>query len=65
MLNTRRTDKDGISVLPLHQAVVRDPAERDLCERQAVLLHDRLKRRQRLEVGLVPVAVAVALLAVY
>ena len=61
VLQARGPDDDRIAMLALEQAVVRDPAERDLCERQAVLLHDRLERRQRLEVGLVPVAGAVVL----
>ena len=61
VLRARRPDEDCVSVLALHQTVVRDPAERDLRHRQVVLLRDGLDLGQRVEVGLVPVARAVEL----
>ena len=62
MLDTRSTDKDRISVLALHQAVVGNPAEGHLGQREAVLLGNSLDRRERAKVGLVPVAFAVSLI---
>ena len=61
MLNTRGTDEDCVPVLALHQAVVRDPAEGDLRERQVVLLGDLLDLRQCFEVWLVPITLTVVL----
>ena len=51
-----RADNDRVAVLALHEAVVRDPAERDLRHRQAVRLRDLLYRGERVEVRLVPVS---------
>ena len=42
MLHARRPDQDSVPVLPLHQAVVRHPPQRDLSERQVMLLRDDL-----------------------
>lgn len=50
-------------MLAAHERVVRDPAERDLGEREAVLLRDGLDRRERAEVRLLPVPRAVVLRA--
>ena len=61
VIQAGRADDDRVAVLALHQAVVRDPAERDLRHRQVVLLRDGLDLGQRVEVGLVPVARAVEL----
>ena len=61
MLHARCPDEHRVPKLALEQAVVRDPAERDLREREAVLLRDGLDLGQRVEVGLVPVARAVEL----
>lgn len=61
MLRARRPDQHRVPVLALQQAVVRDPAERDLRHRQVVLLRYGLDRGQRAEVGLVPVACTVIL----
>lgn len=60
----RRADDDRVAVLALHEAVVRHPAERDLGHRQLVLLRDDLDARERLEVRVVPVPVAVVLVRV-
>ena len=55
MVQAGRADDDRIAVLALHQAVVRDPAERDLRHRQVVRLRNLLDGRERVEIGLVPV----------
>lgn len=56
MLCAGRTDDDGVAILLLQLTVVRQPAERDLSEREAVLLGDFFDLAKGLEVGLVPVA---------
>ena len=61
MLNTRGTDEDCVPVLALHQAVVRDPSQGDLGERQVVLLGNLLNLGEGAEVRLLPVASAVVL----
>ena len=50
-------------MLAPHQAVVRQPAERDLGERQPVRLRGGLDLRERGKVRVVPVALAVVLWA--
>lgn len=57
VLQGRSADDHRVTMLALEQAVMRDPAERDLRHRQLVLLGDRLDRREGLEVRLVPVPV--------
>ena len=59
MLNTRRADEDCVPVLALHQAMVRDPAERNLSERQVVLLGNLLDLGKGTEVRLVPIPGAI------
>ena len=61
MLHARRPDEHRVPILALEQAVVRDPAERDLGEREAVLLRDGLDLGERVEVRRVPVPLAVRL----
>ena len=61
MLHARRPNKHRVPILALEQAVVRDPAERDLGEGEAVLLRDGLDLRERVEVRRVPVPLAVHL----
>ena len=61
MLHARRPDQNRVPVLPLHQAVVRDPSESDLRESEVVLRRDGLNLIERLEVVLVPVPKAVIL----
>lgn len=58
MLQARRTDDHRIAVLPLEQAVVRHPAQRDLGERQPVLVRRPADERERVEVRLLPVPAA-------
>lgn len=55
MLGARCADEHRVAVLPLHEAVVRNPAERDLRQREPVLLRDLLDGGECLEVRLVPV----------
>ena len=61
MIQARRADEDRVAVRTLQQAVVRDPAERDLREGEPVLLRDDLDLRERIEIRLVPVPDAVRL----
>ena len=61
MLHARRPDEHRVPILALEQAVVRDPAERDLGEREAVLLRDGLDLGECVEVRRVPVPLAVRL----
>ena len=56
MIQTRSTDENGIARLPLHQAVMGDPTQRDLRHRQAGFIRCRFDDFQCLEVVLVPVA---------
>ena len=55
------TDDNRIAVLSLHQAVLGHPTKGDLSDGQIVLLRDHLNRRKSVEVGIVPVPVAVIL----
>lgn len=61
VVQARRANDDRVPVLALHLTVVRQPAERNFAEAQAVLLCDLLDIAERLEVRLVPVPVAVVL----
>ena len=61
MLHAGGPDEHRVPILALEQAVVRDPAERDLREREAVLLRDGLDLGERVEVRRVPVPLAVRL----
>lgn len=61
VLDAGCADQDGVAVLGAQERVVRDPAERDLGEREAVLLGDLLDRREGLEVRLLPVAGTIGL----
>ena len=61
MLRARRPDQHRVPILALEQAVVRDPAKRDLREREAVLLRDGLDLGERVEVRRVPVPLTVRL----
>ena len=61
VLDTRRTDEHGVTVLALHEGVVRNPAEGNLSHCQVVLLRDSLDLCEGAEVGLLPVASAVVL----
>ena len=65
MLHARRPNEHRVPILALEQAVVRDPAERDLREREAMLLRDGLDLGEGGEVGLVPVSRAVRLMDYY
>lgn len=57
MLRAGRADDDGVTKLTLEKAVMRDPAKRDLSERQTVLVAHRLHDIDGLEVRVVPVPV--------
>ena len=56
VVQARRSDDDRVAKLALHEAVVRDPTERDLREGQSMLSSDDLDGIQRLEVVFVPVS---------
>ena len=55
MLHARRPDQNRVPVLPLHQAVVRHPAQRDLRQRQSGLRSHGLDLVESAEVRLIPV----------
>ena len=57
----RRADDDRVPELALHEAVVRDPAQGDLSQRELVLLRGSLDLGERSEVVIVPVPCAVCL----
>ena len=55
MLHARRPNQNRVPVLPLHQTVVRHPAQRNLRQRQPVLRRHCLNLVESAEVRLVPV----------
>lgn len=61
MLQTGRPDEYRVTVLALHQAVMRDPAESDLGHRQIALLRNLFNGRERTEVRVVPVTSTIVL----
>lgn len=61
MFRARNTNDDSVAVLALERAVVREPAEGDLCKRKSVLLSCCLDQAKALEVRLVPVVLTVDL----
>ena len=56
MRRTTRTHQDCVACLPAKQAMMRQPPQRTLPERQPMLLNDRTQQLQRSKVLLGPIA---------